>query len=61
MAKIKNSGQIIVEYLLLLIIAVGIAILISNTMVSRNPDSPGFLITKWYKIINMIGRDPVEE
>ena len=54
------SGQIVVEYILLLIIAVGIALLITNTMVSRNPESPGFLISKWYKIINLIGADPVE-
>ncbi len=57
----KNSGQIVIEYILLLIIAVGIAVLITNVMVSRNPDNPGFLINKWTQIIHFIGNDPVEE
>ncbi|MCB0390266.1 MAG: hypothetical protein KDD58_03190 [Bdellovibrionales bacterium] len=55
------SGQIVVEYVLLLIIAVGIALLITNRMVSRSPDEPGFLIVKWYQLINFIGTDPVED
>jgi hypothetical protein len=55
------SGQIVIEYVLLLIIAVGLALIITNTMVSRSPDSPGFLIVKWTQIINFIGMDPVED
>ena len=55
------SGQIVIEYILLLLIAIGVAMIITNTMVSRNPDNPGFLITKWRALIDFIGNDPVEE
>ncbi|MCB9025517.1 MAG: hypothetical protein H6625_04300 [Bdellovibrionaceae bacterium] len=55
------SGQIVVEYILLLIIAVGLALILTRALVSRSPDSPGLLISKWYKIINFIGSDPIEE
>ena len=57
----SSSGQIIVEYILLLMIGVAIAALITATLVSRNPDSPGILIRKWQKIINTIGEDNIEE
>ena len=55
------AGQIVIEYVLLLIIAVGVALIITNTMVSRSPDNPGFLIVKWRALIDTIGTDPVEE
>lgn len=58
----KNErGQIVFEYVLLLVIGVSIAILITSTMVSRNPDSPGFLIAKWYAIITTIGADHADD
>ena len=59
--KIQNQqGQIVVEYVLLLVISVGIAILITTSMVNRNPESPGFLMVKWREIIQAIGSDPAE-
>jgi hypothetical protein len=54
------SGQVAVEYVLLLIVGVTIAGLIISLVVSRNPDSPGFIITKWMEIIQMIGGDVVD-
>ena len=56
-----NSGQIVLEYVLLLMIGVSIAILITTTMVSRNPQSPGFLIKKWSDILNAIGEDTPDD
>lgn len=55
-----HQGQVVVEYALLLVIAVSIAFLISTTLVSRDPNSPGFLIVKWHEIIQMIGLDQPE-
>ncbi len=52
-----SSGQIVVEYVLLLVIGVGLAVLITKQMVSRNPDKPGFLVKKWVGIIETIGKD----
>jgi hypothetical protein len=56
-----HGGQIIVEYVLLLVIGVSIAILITSTMVSRNSDSPGFLVKKWVDIIQFIGADHADD
>lgn len=57
----KNSGQVVVEYTLLLGVGVLIAFLITTTLVSRDPNSPGFLIVKWAKIIEVIGVDPIDD
>ena len=52
----SESGQIIIEYVLLLAIAVGLATLITKTMVGRG-DNPGFVITAWQELITAIGTD----
>ncbi len=57
----SNRGQIVVEYVLLLVIGVGVAMVITSTMVSRNPDSPGFLVKKWFDIIKTIGEDTADD
>jgi hypothetical protein len=56
-----QRGQIVLEYVLLLVIGVSIAILITSTMVSRNPDQPGFLIAKWLDIITFVGNDLADD
>ena len=55
--KRHNSGQAVIEYVLLLVIVVGIAFLITNLLASRNPESPGFLISFWQQVLNFIGQD----
>jgi uncharacterized protein (UPF0333 family) len=55
----SNSGQIVVEYILLLIVAVVLALVITNIMVSRG-DNEGFVITKWKEIISTIGSDKTD-
>jgi hypothetical protein len=59
--KRGQSGQIVVEYVLMLIIGVGLAMLITSTMVSRNPDDPGFLVQKWLLILQTIGEDTADD
>lgn len=62
LGKWKNqSGQVVLEYVFLLMIGVAVAALISSIAVSRNPDSPGFLIVKWRQIIDFIGADNPEK
>lgn len=56
-----SNGQVIVEYILLLVIAVAIAVLMTSTMVSRSADSPGFIVVKWMQILETIGKDVVDE
>ena len=56
-----QKGQILVEYILLLIVAVAVASLMISAMVSRNPEDPGFLISKWDKILRFIGADAADD
>ena len=60
MGLTSQRGQIAVEYVLLLVIGVAVAALITSLVVSRNPDSPGFLIAKWRQIIELIGSDVID-
>jgi hypothetical protein len=57
----SESGQIIIEYVLLLAIAVGIATLITKTMVSRTKGSEGFVIQAWEAVINQIAADHADD
>jgi hypothetical protein len=56
-----DAGQIVVEYILLLVIGVGVASIITSMMVSRDPNRPGFLITKWVDILKDIGADTPDD
>ncbi len=58
----KNSfGQVVVEYVLLLVVGVIIATTITSAIVKRSSDNPGFLIKKWKEIIDFIGEDYPDE
>lgn len=56
-----TGGQIVVEYVLLLVVGVSIAALITSTVVSRNPENPGFLVKKWIDMIKLIGEDTADD
>lgn len=57
----KQRGQVVVEYVLLLAISVVIAVSITSLAVSRDKDSPGFLIAKWRNLLNFIADDHPDE
>ncbi len=60
--SLKDSkGQIVVEYVLLLIISVAIATLLVTTMISRDQQNLGFVIQKWSAIISAIGQDTADD
>lgn len=66
MSKKRNSptqasGQIVVEYVLLLLFSVVFAVTIMNGVVSRDPESPGFLVQKWRSLIDFIAEDIPDE
>jgi hypothetical protein len=48
---------VVIEYVLLLVIAVAMAALISKQLVSRDPDNSGILVKKWMDIQKTIGDD----
>jgi hypothetical protein len=55
----NQSGQILVEYILLLLIAVSCAMILTTQLVGRrtDADNSGILIKSWHKIITAIGND----
>lgn len=59
--KSKTSGQVIVEYLLLLVIAVGLALFLTKSLVSRDPNDAGIVVKKWHDIEKALGDDQPDE
>lgn len=55
-----QSGQVVVEYTLLLVVGVMVAFIITTSLVSRDENSPGILINKWLSIIRVIGADAAD-
>lgn len=53
----NKRGQIVVEYILLLVIAVGVAALLTKQLVGRSTDNPGLIVQKWNAILQTIGTD----
>jgi hypothetical protein len=58
---VGQSGQIIVEYVLLLAIAVIVAALITRMVISPDPNSPGFILKTWDEIVKAIGADHADD
>lgn len=55
---LKNKqGQVIVEYVLLLMIAVSIAALVVKQLGSRSPDEPGLIVLKWQQVLQAVAKD----
>lgn len=57
----RESGQIVVEYVLLLVVAVSLATLITRTMISQSQGQTGFVITFWQQILDQIGSDKADD
>ena len=53
----SQSGQILIEYILLMVVTLGLALLIIKMVVQRDPDNPGFLIQRWQGMVKQIGLD----
>lgn len=53
----REGGQIIIEYILLMVIVVGIAAVIVRGVVHRDKSDPGFLIQAWNELVQTIGAD----
>lgn len=57
----KQSGQAVVEYVLLMIVTASMAALLVKGLVSRNPDNPGILVSRWCLLLESIGNDLPED
>lgn len=56
-ALVASNGQVVVEYALLMMVSVILAITLVDLAVNRDPDSQGFIIKKWESILRVIGED----
>ncbi|HPI41477.1 MAG TPA: hypothetical protein PLJ21_11775 [Pseudobdellovibrionaceae bacterium] len=56
----NNRGQIVVEYLLLLVVGVALAALLIKQLASRDPENPGMIVQKWNSILQTIGDDIID-
>ena len=57
----NQSGQIVLEYVLLLVIGVAVAAALTTFLVSRNPQSVGMIVLKWTEITRTIGSDTADD
>jgi hypothetical protein len=57
----RQGGQIVVEYVLLLAIAVSLALIITKTLIGRTEGSPGIVIQAWEQLIEAIGADKADD
>lgn len=53
----RQSGQAVLEYVLLLSLSVVFAAFLLNAFVSRNEDEPGVLVKKWREMQTAVGQD----
>ena len=57
----SQAGQIVLEYVLLLAIAVSIAVILTRAMISRTEGGEGFVIKAWQELVDEIGADKADD
>lgn len=55
--KSSQRGQIVIEYILLLVVAVTIATIMIKGLVNRSTENPGIVVKKWREIQAEVGGD----
>ena len=53
----SKGGQVLVEYLLLMVIGVACAAILTKQLINRDAAKPGLVINAWNKILINIGKD----
>ena len=56
----NRRGQVIVEYVLLLVVAVTIAALMTRSLIGSDNER-GIIVTAWSKVVSAIGADPADD
>jgi hypothetical protein len=59
--RFGQSGQVVIEYVLLMVLMAGIGAFIVRNFVSRNVEEPGILVAKWNQILEVIATDNPED
>ncbi len=55
-----DSGQIVLEYILLLVISVSVATYLTKKLVGKDPEDAGIVTSTWSEINSAIGADIIE-
>lgn len=56
-----QSGQIVIEYILLLIVVISIGGLLMRTLVSSDPNNAGVVYRVWQEVLIEVGKDKADE
>lgn len=59
--KKNQKGQILLEYILLIVIVVAIAQALMSELVQRTPGNQGVVIKTWIGVSEIIANDPTDE
>lgn len=54
---VASNGQVVVEYALLMMVSVLLAMTLVNLAVNRDSKNQGFIVKKWEQILKVIGED----
>ncbi len=54
---LNQKGQVLVEYMLLLLISVSFATFLVSKLISRNADDQGIIIKSWSRMLETLGND----
>lgn len=57
----NRAGQVVIEYMLLLVIVSSLGAIIIRDLVSRDQNEPGLLVAKWHSLLKTIAEDNPEE
>ena len=57
----RQSGQIVVEYILVLIVAVALAFVIVRGFINREEGNEGLVIQAWMRMLGAIGSDTADD
>lgn len=57
----RQTGQVVIEYVLLMVILASIGAVIMRSFASRNADEPGLIVAKWNKLLQTVAQDNPED
>jgi len=59
LSLLQNKGQVVLEYLLLMVVVVSMAAVLTQALVKRSADESGqgMIVKSWNKMLGIIGND----
>ena len=57
----RQAGQVVIEYVLLMVILASLGAVIMRSFVSRDSSDPGILVAKWNNLLKTVAQDNPED